>query len=61
MTKKPQPKKDTTGSEKASTENPCNTEILLRKILEACMEVKKSADSIKKSVDALAERFGGGY
>lgn len=56
MTKKQQPKKDTTGFSK-----PHDTEILLGKILEACMEVKKSADSIKKSVDALAERFGGGY
>lgn len=61
MTKKPQPKKEDTGVEKPSAGNPCNTEFLLDKILEACREVKKSADSVKRSVDSLAERFGGGY
>jgi len=31
-----------------------NTDILLEKILEACVD-------IKKSVDELGKRFGGGY
>lgn len=39
---------------KSTVEIKYKTDILLEKILEACGD-------IKKSVDALAERFGGGY
>lgn len=51
MTKKVQSKKEVVEN---TVETPCNTEILLEKILEACRE-------IKLSVDELARKFGGGY
>lgn len=57
-TKKAQPKKETAGVAVLPPDNTVkikyNTDILLEKILAACVD-------IKKSVDALAERFGGGY
>lgn len=57
-TKKAQPKKETAGVAVLPPDNTVeikyNSDILLEKILEACVD-------IKKSVDALAERFGGGY
>lgn len=67
MTKKAQNKKEKTAPVETKKEEAIavlppestveiryNTDILLEKILEACGD-------IKKSVDALAERFGGGY
>lgn len=59
MTKKPQQKKETievavTKEENSNSMELFKTYFLLEKILEACGD-------IKKSVDALAERFGGGY
>lgn len=59
MTKKTPNKKEIAATVSAIEDNSnanemYNNSILLEKILEACVD-------IKKSVDALAERFGGGY
>ncbi len=58
MTKKSQSKKETAGiavlPPESTVEIKYNTDILLEKILEACVD-------IKKSVDELGKRFGGGY
>jgi hypothetical protein len=58
MTKKSQSKKEMAGiavlPPESTVEIKYNTDILLEKILEACVD-------IKKSVDELGKRFGGGY
>ena len=55
MTKKSQTKKEVATLPPENTvEIKYNTDILLEKILEACRE-------IKRSVDELARKFGGGY
>lgn len=58
MTKKSQSKKETAGiavlPPESTVEIKYKTDILLEKILEACVD-------IKKSVDELGKRFGGGY
>lgn len=65
MTKKSQSKKETAGiavlPPESTVEIKYNTDILLEKILEACVGIKEACVDIKKSVDALADRFGGGY
>lgn len=57
-TKKAQPKKETAGVAVLPPENTVeikyNTDILLEKILSVCQD-------IKKSIDDLGKRFGGGY
>jgi len=56
--KKSQPKKETAGVAVLPPENTVeikyNTDILLEKILDACLQMKKS-------IDDLGKRFGGGY
>lgn len=65
MTKKSQSKKETAGiavlPPESKVEIKYNTDILLEKILEACIGIKEACVDIKKSVDELGKRFGGGY
>lgn len=65
MTKKQQSKKETADISVLPTDNTVeikhSTDILLEKILEACGAIKEACVDIKKSIDDLGKRLGGGY